>query len=629
MVRASTEGQETDSQKQEVEDFILSKGYTRDEIEWLEVKGASARKENDKYQQMIDKIKFKLSSLGIKAVAMWHLNRLGRTEHSLSTMKEYFEKNKIQVYIKNPSLTLFNESNVVNPGDHLAWSLFAAMIKFDTDEMMEKMKRGKEQNRKDGKFVGGRGSLYGYSIGDNGYFVINPDESKVVRLIYEKYSTGNYTTKSLAHWLNDNGYKRRKCEWLSQYVRLTLISSYYTGREAIILNEKSEKVKVKRDSPKYPALFDVNNRDDIALLSRCKAIRDKRNSNQNRSVNFNPGRKLIKCEHCGKFYYSEHTNYVDGGSRPYRDNPIYKDGVTIRREYADFFLTQSAFVRQEIYNKLAKSKDEDKINKEILEYNQYIEQADKDILKYKRRRSGYRCGLIDGEITKEDYDKKMSKANSDLDHAISFKEECQGKKDDRIKLLESLSNNMDLRNFQEVLSDDEKLSPKEVYDLVHYYVKFAYLRRIVVNGHRMTAFVVVYDDYSVDLYVVNSFVKNDTDKLLRFNFINNRCYWYDKTEKIWKLSRIEIPDSTVTGILIPISKQSENSSQSNQLDKELKQIVPQYRGNTNIIDGEFQGMSPYTDGSTFITRVFLSFDVQNIPLSRSFRSKISALLLMF
>lgn len=151
---------------------------------------------------------------------------------------------------------------------------------------------------------------------------------------------------------------------------------------------------------------------------------------------------------------------------------------------------------------------------------------------------------------------------------------------------------MDLRNFQEVLSDEEHLSAKEVYDLVHYYVKLAYLRRIVVNGHRMTAFVVVYDDYSVDLYIVNSFVKNDTDKLLRYNFINSRCYWYDHTEKIWKLSKIEIPESTVTGILVPMSKDS-------QTQTELPKIVPQYRGNTNIIDGEFQGMSPFTDGTTF------------------------------
>lgn len=598
LVRASSERQEVESQKQEVKDFILSKGYKSDEIEWYVVKGASARKEDERYLQMIQDVKFKLSSLGIKAVAMWHLNRLGRTKHSLATMEDYFVDNKIQVYIKNPSMSLFDEYNgdlVLNIGTSMAWSLFATMIKFETEEMMEKMKRGKEQNRRDGKFVGGKEPMFGYSVDDNGFLVINPDESKVVRLIYEKYSTGNYTTKSLADWLNDNGYKRRKCEWLAEYVRLTLTSPCYLGkvvtRELTVINDKNEKVKVTRDSPKYPVLF-KNNCDDKALLSRCKAIRDKRNSNQNRSDNFNPGRKLIKCEHCGKFYYAKDSNYIDGGSRPYRDNPICKEGITIRREYADFFLSQSAFVRQEIFKKLAKSNNEDDINKEISKFNQNIEQVEKIIKDYDSSFDTLIRRARRWNYTDEQFDSEATEIRNKQSEAKLRKEEYESKRDERIKLLNSLKNNMDLRNFQEVLSDEEHLSAKEVYDLVHYYVKLAYLRRIVVNGHRMTAFVVVYDDYSVDLYIVNSFVKNDTDKLLRYNFINSRCYWYDRTEKIWKLSKIEIPESTVTGILVPMSKDS-------QTQTELPKIVPQYRGNTNIIDGEFQGMSPFTDGSTF------------------------------
>lgn len=599
LVRASTERQEIESQKQEVKDFILSKGYKSDEIEWLEVQGASARKEDERYLQMIQDVKFKLSSLGIKAVAVWHLNRLGRTKHSLATMEDYFVDNKIQVYIKNPSMTLFDEYNgdlVLNIGSSMAWSMFATMIKFDTEEMMEKMKRGKEQKRRDGKFSGGKEPMFGYSVDDNGFLVINPDESKVVRLIYEKYSTGNYTTKSLADWLNDNGYKRRKCEWLAEYVRLTLTRPYYLGkvvtRELTVINDKNEKVKVTRDSPKYPALFNVDNRDDEAILSRCKAIRDKRNSNQNRSVNFNPGRKLIKCEHCGKFYYAENLNYVDGGKRPYRDNPICKEGITIMREYADFFLSQSAFVRQEIFNKLAKSNNEDDINKEISELNQNIEQVDKVINSYDASKEAIDKRAEERGYSDEVYYECLSKIKKQYVDAKLRKDEYESKRNEQIKLLNSLKNNMDLRNFQEVLSDEEQLSAKNVYDLVHYYVKLAYLRRIVVNGHRMTAFVVVYDDYSVDLYIVNSFVKNDTDKLLRYNFINSRCYWYDRTEKIWKLSKILVPETTVTGILVPISKDC-------QTQTEFPKIVPHYRGNTNIIDGEFQGMSPFTDGTTF------------------------------
>jgi len=64
IIRASTEHQETESQKKEVRDFILSlRGedskplFAEQEIDYIKVEGASARKMNDKYREMIREIK--------------------------------------------------------------------------------------------------------------------------------------------------------------------------------------------------------------------------------------------------------------------------------------------------------------------------------------------------------------------------------------------------------------------------------------------------------------------------------------------------------------------------------------------------------------------------------------------
>ena len=91
IIRASTEQQETESQKKELVAYCITKGFAVEEMAFIEVAGASARKLNDKYIQMLEDIKATLlSSPTINAVALWHLNRLGRVESKLHEMKEFF-----------------------------------------------------------------------------------------------------------------------------------------------------------------------------------------------------------------------------------------------------------------------------------------------------------------------------------------------------------------------------------------------------------------------------------------------------------------------------------------------------------------------------------------------------------
>ena len=166
-IRVSTERQETESQKQEMLSFCKSIGYAEENIEWIEVAGASARKLNNKYIQMLEDIQTKIKSTpSIKAIAFWHLNRLGRIESKLMEMKEWFIANRIQVFIKNPTITLFEDlqTGKVSASAEIAWAIFAAMVKFDTQEMFEKMVRGKKRNAQNKKYNGGIHIKTGYKV---------------------------------------------------------------------------------------------------------------------------------------------------------------------------------------------------------------------------------------------------------------------------------------------------------------------------------------------------------------------------------------------------------------------------------------------------------------------------------
>ena len=213
---------------------------------------------------MLENIKRKIETKRLDAVALWHLNRLGRTETSLSAMKEYFEKNKIQVYVKNPYLQLFdidsNGQKILNPGCSIAWSLFAAMIKYETEEQFEKTKGGKQSSKEQGKCVSGR-ARYGYTIDDKKFIHEHSEESKIVRLIYEKYINENTTAKQIAQWLNENGYTFRKGnngnikQWTEPQVRIILSNTTYIGKGKY----------------KYPAIIDDEQ------FKKCQEIRKTRN----------------------------------------------------------------------------------------------------------------------------------------------------------------------------------------------------------------------------------------------------------------------------------------------------------------------------------------------------------------
>ena len=137
IVRSSTEAQEIESQKKELIEFCKTKGFADGDMLFIEAQGASARSLNKKYLQMLESIKSTiLNDSEIKSVAVWALNRLGRVESKLHEMKEFFVKNRIQVYCKDPSFKLLKEDETEETTGSMMISVYAAMVKIDTEEMI-------------------------------------------------------------------------------------------------------------------------------------------------------------------------------------------------------------------------------------------------------------------------------------------------------------------------------------------------------------------------------------------------------------------------------------------------------------------------------------------------------------
>lgn len=292
VVRVSTTKQETESQHNDMLKWLNGMGYQENEIEWLESAGASARSLNDKYLQLLEDIK--RITTEIKAVAIWHINRLGRVESKLMEMKEYFVKNKVQLYVKQSNVTLLDDNGNLTTGGSLVFSMFSAMVAEETAEMMEKLERGKAQCRQQGRWDGATLPL-GYTLTKDNYIVVDEDGATLVRSIFEHYATGDWSTTRLANELREKGVKDVDGRDFTQSRVATILSKKrYTG----YLETTKSGVEFSFPQIVTPELFE-----------QCETLR--KGAKVARKHNYASAylcNKLIECK-CGYHYTASNTVY--------------------------------------------------------------------------------------------------------------------------------------------------------------------------------------------------------------------------------------------------------------------------------------------------------------------------------
>ncbi|MBP5221462.1 MAG: recombinase family protein [Bacteroidaceae bacterium] len=395
IIRTSTERQETESQRAEVKDFCISKGFREKDIVFIESVGASARKMNTKYLQMLENIKETiLNDKDIKAVAMWHLNRLGRVEKCLLEMKDFFIANKVQVYIKEPALTLFNDDMTINNGTEIAWSIFATMVKQDTNELMQKLERGRKNNRKSGKFNGGAyGALYGYMVDESGYIVPNAEEVEILTNIFNMYASGKYSVRSLTKELNERGILKRGRKFTESTLVQNLSNTAYIGYS-------------KKTDRKYPSIIDKELFEKVAKIRKENDL----NIKTKESKNINLAIKLLKCRHCGHNYIAtrkKYTCYKHVMNARFSEDCT--NSVAINIDLLDMLLWECARAKHLDYMQTNTANEIESMKERKAVLTAKIETAEKDIESLAIRKERANELYITGEINRATYDKLNGK----------------------------------------------------------------------------------------------------------------------------------------------------------------------------------------------------------------------------
>ena len=320
-LRVSTEAQELDAQRNEMRDFVKSMGYS--DVIYVEGKGASAIKINDEYISMYEEVKSYIERKEISAVAVWHVNRLARDEEWFVKFKKLFIENKIQFIIKNPTLCLLNEDGSVNAGSELALSLFSTMSSQDMEEKKAKFKRAKAERARKGMYNGGSKVLkFGYKVNENKYFVEDEEESKIVKLIFQLYSTGEYSTYSLAKEINSRGYTHNGKPFDGTFVGNVLKSQQYTGAPDKKWNDRV-----------YPPIISEE------IFNQCRKIADKNKIMLRQGKKMVLCSRLMKCTECGHAFVSAAKHFRCNGT----DKGVCTNNITLKEYIVDMVAWKVAF----------------------------------------------------------------------------------------------------------------------------------------------------------------------------------------------------------------------------------------------------------------------------------------------
>lgn len=393
-IRTSTDSQEIIDQKNEMRDYVKSMGYNDGDIVWLESKGASAIKLDNKYLNMIDVLKDYIKGNKIDCVAVWHINRLGRNDEILIELKNLFIKHRIQFICKNPSIMLLNPDGTVNDGAELAFSLFATMVKQDMMEKKAKFKRAKAEMARKGMYTGGRNAMkFGYAVDENKYFMPDEVESEIVKLIFQLYSTGEYSTYSLAEEINSRGYTKRGKPFDATFIGNLLKSKSYTGLPDEKWNDRV-----------YPPIISEE------LFNQCREIADKNKLMLRQGKKLVLCSRLVKCSECGHAFVSASKHFRCNGA----DKNICTNNITLKESVVDYVAWRIAFDEHVKYLIEVSENNTQQYNERLEVIKQKIKTINVIIAESDTKKKRIVDTYLEGYIDKKERDLRLSKLQDDI-----------------------------------------------------------------------------------------------------------------------------------------------------------------------------------------------------------------------
>lgn len=483
-LRVSTKKQELESQKKELVKLALYDGWKENQLLYIEGLGASAIKMNELYNKNIEALKEMIESKVIDTVYIWEISRLARDREKFEEVLKVLIKNKVQLVILEPRLLRLYNKDKRDKVDGITMMVFDFLKNMAEQEMeikKERFARGREANRYKGKWNGGaNGALFGYEVDKGGYIVRNVEESKIVKLVFELYSSGKYSVSSLTDELNKRGIKVRHGRKFSD----SKVSNMLSNTAYIGYNEKTGRI--------YPDAFI-----DKEIFEKCRQIRQGNDLNikSKESRHINLASKILKCKDCGNNYINNGGKYVCyknvKGKR--FDDGKCENHVQIKVEVMDGLLWEVAREFEIEERKRYTQASIPELEEEVNICASKVEECDnrlKDI-QIKKDRVNERY-IDDTSFSKEERDKRLAKLDIAAKEVI---EDWQYYTDKGLRVHEQIEKIIAGAGYN--IEDLEEVKPEDKKEYVKKHISKAFIEKVISKGKQAIRVMIIGKDKKV------------------------------------------------------------------------------------------------------------------------------------
>ncbi|MCF0224117.1 MAG: recombinase family protein [Fibrobacter sp.] len=268
LVRVSTVAQSFDEQERELYEMALQYGYSHTQIVPIAEK-ESGIKLDEEERAGLNRMKELIATDEYDCVFAWEISRIARRKKILFSILEYLTERGIQLVIKEPKIELLNPDGTINEGSETIFTLFCQIAESEMRNKQARFARTKKDAYAKGKYMGGKIKL-GYKVNDDGFWVVDDEGAKLVRMIFEMYNSGEYSLTKLATELREQGYFQtvKNVSYTKCMIWKILKDEAYIGGKTEIFSQgtfveivngkriETKRVVKKRTSNTYPRIID-------------------------------------------------------------------------------------------------------------------------------------------------------------------------------------------------------------------------------------------------------------------------------------------------------------------------------------------------------------------------------------
>ena len=389
--RISTSVQHIESQTNDLVNEAIRLGYPKSKhiiIEGVE----SAIKLQEFERQTLNKMKYYIEhDKDVDCVICWEPSRLSRQQKTLYSIRDYLIDHKIQLYIINPYMRLFNDDRTqIDTTASIVFSVFSTLAENEMMIKKERFMRAKNELTKQGKKSAGS-VIFGYMKDKDKKCVPHPLHSKIISDLFNHYithedtslhETYQYASSKWPELFPTVEYKKAQHK-IRHFFDTTLYSTGNWCYPPLISQETMDKVKEKMAGARCQARYNSK----LELLGRGK----------------------VRCKHCGNIMTG-----CGGNVNAYCCSTDKLHSLQINFKALDWLIWEEVKVAANIASTIDNSTKVIEVSNQIKEKNNILSQLNIYIGTLRDKQDKLVALYLDDKIAKDIYDKRYESLNDEL-----------------------------------------------------------------------------------------------------------------------------------------------------------------------------------------------------------------------